>query len=106
MWVQSLVLLSGSGIQSYSELWCRSQTQLGSGIAVAVARPAGVALIQPLAWEHPYATSLALKKKKKLSTNQKKILKTRLRLCLCDATRKANHHLVCDKPMITSQMSR
>ena len=63
MWVQSLVLLSGSGIQSYSELWCRSQTQLGSGIAVAVARPAGVALIQPLAWEHPYATSLVLKKK-------------------------------------------
>ena len=36
-WVQSLASLSGSGIWCYCELWGSSQTQLGSGIAVAVA---------------------------------------------------------------------
>ena len=36
MQVQSLALLSGLRIQCYPELWCRSQMQLGSGIAVAV----------------------------------------------------------------------
>ena len=35
MWVRSLASLSGSGIQRCCELWCRSQTQLGSHIAVA-----------------------------------------------------------------------
>ena len=34
--VQSLALLSRLRIQCCCELWCRSQTQLGSGIAVAV----------------------------------------------------------------------
>ena len=29
-------LLSGSGIQCCSELWCKSQTWLGSGVAVTV----------------------------------------------------------------------
>ena len=33
-------------------------------------RPPATALIQPLAWELPYATSTALKKKKKLSYNE------------------------------------
>ena len=33
-------------------------------------RPAAVALIQPLAWEPPYATGTALKRQK---TNQKKL---------------------------------
>ena len=37
MQVQSLALLSGLGIQHYCELWCRSQTQLWSSIAVPVA---------------------------------------------------------------------
>ena len=32
---QSLALLNGLRIQCCSELWCRLQTQLGSGIAVA-----------------------------------------------------------------------
>ena len=36
MWVPSLVLLSGLGIRWCCELWCRSQMQLGSHIAVAV----------------------------------------------------------------------
>ena len=34
-WVQSLALLSGLRIWRCLELWCRSQTQLGSCIAVA-----------------------------------------------------------------------
>ena len=41
--------------------------QLGSGIAVIWhwCRLAAVSLIQPLAWETPYAMGVALKKKKK-----------------------------------------
>ena len=35
--VRSLALLSGLRIQCYRELWCRSQTWLGSDMAVAVA---------------------------------------------------------------------
>ena len=35
--VQSLALLSGLRIWRCPELWCRSQTRLGSGVAVAVA---------------------------------------------------------------------
>ena len=38
--------------------------QLGSGVAVAVCRPAATALIGPLAWEPPYATGVALKRQK------------------------------------------
>ena len=34
-WVQSLASLSGLRIWCYHELWCRSQTWLGSGISVA-----------------------------------------------------------------------
>ena len=37
MWVPSLASLSGSGIWSCHELWCRSQMQLGYWVAVAVA---------------------------------------------------------------------
>ena len=37
MQVQSLALLSELRIQHCRELWYRSQTQLGSGVAVAVA---------------------------------------------------------------------
>ena len=35
--VRSLALLSGLRIQHCCELWCMSQTQLGSGITVALA---------------------------------------------------------------------
>ena len=35
--VQSLALLGGLRMQHCCELWCRSQTQLGSSVAVAVA---------------------------------------------------------------------
>ena len=37
-------------------------------------RPAAVALIGPLAWELPYATSVALKSKTKKRTNEKVVL--------------------------------
>ena len=36
LWVQSLASLSGLRIRHCHELWCRLQTRLGSGIAVAV----------------------------------------------------------------------
>ena len=36
MWVQSLALLSGLRIKRCRELWCRSQTQLRCGVAVAL----------------------------------------------------------------------
>ena len=42
-----------------------SQMWLRSSIAVAVCRPAAIALIRPLAWEIPYAVGVALKSKKK-----------------------------------------
>ena len=37
LWDGSLALLSGLRIQGCHELWCRSQTRLGSGVAVAAA---------------------------------------------------------------------
>ena len=37
LWVRSLALLSGLGIWPCHELWCRSQTWLRSGVAVALA---------------------------------------------------------------------
>ena len=36
MWLSSLASLSGLRIQRCRELWCRSQSRLGSGVAVAV----------------------------------------------------------------------
>ena len=35
-------------------------------------RPAAVALIRPLAWEHPYTASMALKRQKQKQTNKQK----------------------------------
>ena len=43
------------------ELWCRSQTLLGSSVAVA---QAAAALIQPLVWELPFAVALKRGRKK------------------------------------------
>ena len=36
MWVRSLALLRGLRISCCRELWCTKQTQLGSGVAVAM----------------------------------------------------------------------
>ena len=62
MQVQSLALLSGSGIWHCNDL-CRSQTWLRSGVALLWCRLAAAALIRPLAWEPPYAADAALKSK-------------------------------------------
>ena len=59
--VRSLALLSELRIRRCRELWCRLQTRLGSGVAVAVAR---AALIRPLAWKPPHAAAEALKGQK------------------------------------------
>ena len=60
--VPSMALLSGLRIWCCRELWCRSQTWLGSDIAVAVSgRPAAAAPIWPLGWELSYAVGVALK---------------------------------------------
>ena len=55
MWVLSLTLLRGLRILPW--LWCM---------------PAAAALIQPLAWELPYAAGEALKSNKQTNTKQKK----------------------------------
>ena len=62
--VRSLALLSGLRIWCCCELWYGSQTQLRSCIAVAVVYAGSYSLIQPLAWEPPYASDVALKKYK------------------------------------------
>ena len=62
MRVRYLASLSGLRIWHFSELQCRSQTQLGSE---AVVWAGGTAPIGPLAWELPYASDAALKRQKK-----------------------------------------
>ena len=61
MQVSPLALLSGLRIQLCCELWYRSQTRLGSSLAVAVARLAATDSMNPLAWEHLYAEGAAIK---------------------------------------------
>ena len=62
--VQSLASLIGLRIWYCHELWCRSQTWLGSGIAVAVALDGGYSSDRPLAWGLPYAACVAVKRQK------------------------------------------
>ena len=70
MGVRSLASLSGLRILPCRELWCRSQTQLGSlALLWPWRRLATVAPIGPLAWELPYAACVALKRKKKIVLN-------------------------------------
>ena len=83
MRVGSLTLLSGLRIQCCHELWCRSQTRLRSGIAVAVCKPAAVAPIRPLACRLPYVTGVALESKnvfKKLEKNSKVLIAIKFRI--------------------------
>ena len=72
--VQSLASLSVLRIWHCRELCCRSQTQLGSGIAVAVVL-AAIASNGPLAWEPPNASGAALKKAKEKKFFFKQTLK-------------------------------
>ena len=68
MQVQSLALLSGLRIWHCHELWCRSQMQLRSHVAVLWCRLAAAAPIRPLAWEPPYAVGAA----REMAKRQKK----------------------------------
>ena len=63
MWIRYLASLSGLRILCCGELWCRLQMWLGSHVAWLWCRLAAIAPIWPLAWELPYATSVALKSK-------------------------------------------
>ena len=62
------------------KLQCRTEMRLGSGFAVAVAKPAAAALSQPLAWETPYATGAAIKQKERKEKKKSKAKKTQKRL--------------------------
>ena len=55
-------LAHGLRLRRCREMWCRSQTRLGSCVAVALAWLVATAPIGPLAWKAPYAASAALKK--------------------------------------------
>ena len=65
--IRSLALLSGLRIWPRHELWCMSKTQLGSGIAVAVAWACGCSsyLIPSLGTSICHGRSSKKKKKKK-----------------------------------------
>ena len=60
--------------QGCCELWCRSQMQLGSHIALLWlwCRLVATAAIGLLAWEPPYAAGVALKRPKKKKRKEKK----------------------------------
>ena len=70
--VWSLPLLSGLTIRRCRELWCRSQTRLGSRVAVALAGLVAIAPIRPLAWEPPYAAGEAQEMAKRQKDKKKK----------------------------------
>ena len=67
MWVCSLASLHGLEVECCPELWCRSQMQLelDPELLWLWRRLAATALIQPLAWELPYAGGVTLKTKTK-----------------------------------------
>ena len=68
MWVPSLASLSGLRIWHCRGLWCRSQTQLRSGVAVALVQAGSCSSDGPLAWDPPRAAGAALKKQTKTFT--------------------------------------
>ena len=71
--VRSLALLSVLTIQCCCEVWCTLETQLGSGVAVAVGHmSAAIAGTRPLAWEPPYAGSPALKSNNNTNNEREK----------------------------------
>ena len=74
MRVRSLVLLSGLAHGSGVAVSCSVGHRHGSDpeLLHLQCRPATVALIQPLAWEFPYAEGVALKKTKDKRQKKKK----------------------------------
>ena len=93
---------SFSGLRTWRchELWCRSQVWLRSQVAVAVGQAGSCSSDQTLAWEPPYATGMALKRKKYIFIyNKKRKLAWSLRQMRHDFRRKkkitihrANNH--------------
>ena len=69
--LQSMASLSGLRIWHCPEVWCRLPWGLDPTSLWPWSRLASVALIWPLAWELPYTTAAAIKRKTK-QTNQKK----------------------------------
>ena len=63
--VRSLALLNGLRIQCCCALCCRLQKGSDLALLCLWCRPAAIALIQPIAWDLPYAVGVALKSKKK-----------------------------------------
>ena len=57
-----LASINGLRIPYCQELWCRSQTSSDLALLWLWCRPAATALIEPLAWEPPYAVGAALKR--------------------------------------------
>ena len=72
MRVRSLAPLSGLRIQHCCELQCVCQQGSDLVLLYLWRRPEAAVLIQPLAWELPYATAVALKTKNQ--PPQKKIV--------------------------------
>ena len=70
IWIRSLALLSVLRIQHCCELWCRSQMQFRSCIAVAVAQAGSYSSDFTPAWALPYAAGVALKGKHKNKNKQ------------------------------------
>ena len=64
MQVRSLASLSGLKICCCCKLWCRSQIQLQSGVALAVAQASSCGSNSASAWEPPYAVGETLKRPK------------------------------------------
>ena len=72
--VWSLASLSGLGIQHCRVLWCRTQTWLGSGVAVAVAQAGGYSSEDSWPGNLPSAEGVALKRlKQNWKTNSKTV---------------------------------
>ena len=61
---QSLASLSGLRIWCCHKVWLGLQRQLKSGVALAVVQASATSPMGPLAWELPYATGVAVKRKK------------------------------------------
>ena len=70
MRVRSLASPSGLRIRCCPELRCRSQSGSDPALLWLWCTLAAAALIQPLAWEPPYATGVALKRQKKEKHNK------------------------------------
>ena len=61
--VRSLASLSGLWIRHCLGLWCSCRCGLDPVLLWLWCRPAAVVLVEPLAWESPYALGAALKSK-------------------------------------------